>query len=1277
MICASMIGGIIGIPSLGKAASRPAPVATPSATSGGTTLFQQPYYTNGTYVMAADQQVEQLNIYNAVDLYSFYLIDGIYEGLYNVLPNQTFAPWLATGYTYTNLSAHPITTTNPITGTPATVNYTYNVTLRPGVQWTDWTSANSANTYTYDGITMNTHTLQAADVVISWLILQSSGDFSGTYINVVNVVPTSNLTVSFYLSAVSATFTTITLLNPILPYHIWVNHDWSTTKGAGIWNATGAPNGYDQWNMGYNSVTGTASGMVGTGPFMFTSGYGMPAGTWTTDGSWQEYVNPHYWAQYVPSLSQFAPKIYSVSVPYYSTESAAVTALTLGQVDTIEGGIDPSFISTVSAAPSTFMYYHPGSGYGFMQFNTYSAPWNITAFRQALNYAVDKTYIASVIDQGFVVTGNSIVPLSDAIWHNFSLPQYNYNPTITTSMLNNISGLSKVNGVWTYNGKPVHANIEITSQSTNPLGVEAAQLIAAEWSSLGVPTTVSQVSFIKLVADLLTTNYHQISLGITGVSGDVTSFLTAVYNDQPVTIFYQGPYSTISYNGATLNGTQVQSLLNNLTNQLNSVTNLRERISIAGEIQGIAAMESTEVILGYGVDIYPFYNGTFTGITETSLPQSAMIAFTFTSVHLKGHVAPPPAVTLPTQLHVGVVPDHSVYYDGQYGNITVQVRDQFGQPVSGMNVAIGYNPPGGILNISNTTGVTNSQGQYIFSFKVFKYNQGIYSSDYAGDINVSVAAYSSNAGVEPALGYVHVVTEPQPVSYVASGPTSLTAGGGAVPYTVTVMDPLTGQPIGGYSYSISALSGALTMTSGQTGQTVSQETSYNPLTGSGYLSVNSSGATDWNVTTISGLTTSSGTFTVDLAVNSSVNFAAMGSSFESYLFMGDYATGGAVAGSSPYVSVGELTSATNPNGFGQQQPVALPVQVQQTSAASDVNISMTVATANLNATYSYGPGVTDVFIHVSNATTGAPVPNYTLQLTAQNALGANRGYFFGATLGQQVQGFNPNEYFGSLSMPAFNVKTDANGNASALFSVGMYQTQYTNGGLVFAGYAAAPYTDSSLIPADEWQISAIGATVVNTTTITSNEQITPLQITPVGSAYVAGASILSGVNVLAGNSSHTLYVNTTENSAAGPGLAGYSVNVSVSFGTVGGSSSATGTTDSSGSFSTTLAVPNVTVMTPIVVTVRVTGAGGAVSTFSSTYYALPSYLSTNTSTTTITKNVYHNSTTTNVPVYMWGVVGVLIILTVAFAALYATRSRGGGKGGGQVRQEENRRPPSS
>ncbi|EQD62801.1 extracellular solute-binding protein, partial [mine drainage metagenome] len=157
--------------------------------------------------------------------------------------------------------------------------------------------------------------------------------------------------------------------------------------------------------------------------------------------AWELFANPYYFVQYTnastyasftanntwatPSLwHQYTPKIAAVEYPYYSTLSGAVTAMSEGLVQTITEGVTPSFVPVVDTFANTYIFHKSSSGYGYMQLNSYSsqAPMNITAFRQALNYATDKAYLATVIDSGYDILGQPIIPPSDPLWRNTTTP---------------------------------------------------------------------------------------------------------------------------------------------------------------------------------------------------------------------------------------------------------------------------------------------------------------------------------------------------------------------------------------------------------------------------------------------------------------------------------------------------------------------------------------------------------------------------------------------------------------------------------------------------------------------------------------------------------------------------------------------------------------------------------------------------------------------------------------------------------------------------------------
>ena len=83
----------------------PAASSSPTAWTYPTTTMQEPGYTNGTYIMAATNSVQHLNIYKTSDVYSFYLLNEIYDSATSLLPNETISPWLATNWSETSIAS--------------------------------------------------------------------------------------------------------------------------------------------------------------------------------------------------------------------------------------------------------------------------------------------------------------------------------------------------------------------------------------------------------------------------------------------------------------------------------------------------------------------------------------------------------------------------------------------------------------------------------------------------------------------------------------------------------------------------------------------------------------------------------------------------------------------------------------------------------------------------------------------------------------------------------------------------------------------------------------------------------------------------------------------------------------------------------------------------------------------------------------------------------------------------------------------------------------------
>ncbi|EQD43549.1 extracellular solute-binding protein, partial [mine drainage metagenome] len=305
-------------------------------------------------------------------------------------------------------------------------------------------------------------------------------------------------------------------------------------------------------------------------------------------------------------------------------------------------------------------------------------------------------------------------------------------------------------GVWYYNGNKVTADIQITSAGPNPLGVEGALVIAQEWGGIGVPTTVTQESFTTLIPNLENYNYNVISLGITGIAGDPTGDYFAFYNYNlgNGTGFYLGPWSNTTFEGKSLTGAQVNDTMNNLTLKLNSISSLVTRVSISDEIQGLAAVESTMINLGYGIDILPFTNTTFTNISEINVPYTAYMYWAVLTTHTRTHSL---VIHYTSKYNVSVQASNTTFYNGQKGSVTVTVISNLtGNAVKGANVTVGVSPTGATVNITNNTGVTNSAGQYVWDFTVLNTQPLIYVNQYFGRLNFTAVA-TGNSTVEPGL----------------------------------------------------------------------------------------------------------------------------------------------------------------------------------------------------------------------------------------------------------------------------------------------------------------------------------------------------------------------------------------------------------------------------------------------------------------------------------------------------------------------------------------------
>jgi len=201
-------------------------------------------------------------------------------------------------------------------------------------------------------------------------------------------------------------------------------------------------------------------------------------------------ANPYYYKG-PPTMSEL--HVYS-----YSSLSSEVAAYQTGQINALwnEGAF--TVISSVfkNSTSQTAYKIAPAQQMG-IYFNKATYPFNVTQFRQALAYSTDRNQINAHVNAPnlpLVDYDNLISDLENQIGLNPStIPQYNYNLTAASNLLNSI-GFKKVGGSWQYpNGTTVSINIITADQGFGE--VSTATVLESQWKAAGFDVSVSTLSF--------------------------------------------------------------------------------------------------------------------------------------------------------------------------------------------------------------------------------------------------------------------------------------------------------------------------------------------------------------------------------------------------------------------------------------------------------------------------------------------------------------------------------------------------------------------------------------------------------------------------------------------------------------------------------------------------------------------------------------------------------------------------------------------------------------
>ncbi len=184
-----------------------------------------------------------------------------------------------------------------------------------------------------------------------------------------------------------------------------------------------------------------------------------------------------------------------------------VLSLQDDEIDLIGDMVDPSFLDTLSEAEDIEVANVLRNGYGYLTINCANYPYNITAFRRALAFALDKEAISDYVWDGLSVPQDSCVAQVNPFSIEGQLPYTYYESNIALgNQLLDDAGFLDVDddGIREApDGSKFDVLVECSSSSN--IAIEVGELTEAALTALNIQANSVSTDFYEYLARL---NYH-------------------------------------------------------------------------------------------------------------------------------------------------------------------------------------------------------------------------------------------------------------------------------------------------------------------------------------------------------------------------------------------------------------------------------------------------------------------------------------------------------------------------------------------------------------------------------------------------------------------------------------------------------------------------------------------------------------------------------------------------------------------------------------------------
>ena len=220
---------------------------------------------------------------------------------------------------------------------------------------------------------------------------------------------------------------------------------------------------------------------------------------------------------YATSTSQkqsfSGPKADKLILSFITSPSSQVVALKRGDVDGMVGflwaTIPPTEVSDLESDPNIKIVVTEKYEYFALQFNCQEWPLNITEFRRAIAYMINKEYLIKNLYLGYAHKATTCIPEAQGGWHNSNITSpYTFNLTKAAKILDKL-GFVDTDGNGIRNdprtGKDMRP-LKILVPSYDPVRIRTAQYISQWAASIGVPIKAAPTD-LNTMLDLCTVQH--------------------------------------------------------------------------------------------------------------------------------------------------------------------------------------------------------------------------------------------------------------------------------------------------------------------------------------------------------------------------------------------------------------------------------------------------------------------------------------------------------------------------------------------------------------------------------------------------------------------------------------------------------------------------------------------------------------------------------------------------------------------------------------------------